>query len=133
MYRIDKTNYGFKLTLGDFIKAAEMEQWVKDSEKQLQTQIAKFGVFVDMRTLKPLPQDAQALMEKGQKLYKGKGMERSVVILDSPVVTMQFKRLAQETGIYQWERYIDASKTKDWEKIGEAWLKNASDPDKSDK
>lgn len=133
MYRIDKTNYGFKLTFGDFMKAAEMEQWVKDSEKQLKTQTAKFGVFVDMRTLKPLPQDAQALMEKGQKLYKGKGMERSVVILDSPVVTMQFKRLAQQTGIYQWERYIDASKIKDWEKVGEAWLKNADDPDKGDK
>ena len=130
MYKIERKNYGFKLTFGDFIKATEMEQWVKESEKQIQSQVGKFGVFVDMRTLKPLPQDAQEQMEKGQKMYKGKGMERSVVILDSPVTTMQFKRLAQQSGIYQWERYIDASKTSDWEKIGEAWLKSAEDPDK---
>jgi hypothetical protein len=57
-------------------------------------------------------------------------MERSVVILSNTVTTMQFKRIAQETGIYQWERYIDASKTQNWEGIGKKWLVNAIDPDK---
>ncbi len=49
------------------------------------------------------------LMEEGQKEYKERGMTRSVVILDSAIMAMQFKRLAKDTGIYQWERYIDAS------------------------
>jgi hypothetical protein len=84
-----------------------------------------------MRNLKPLPPDAQASMEEGQKLYKQKGMERSVVILNSASLTMQFKRIAKETGIYEWERYVDASKTADWEKVGLDWVKKGVDPDKA--
>ena len=34
-----------------------------------------------------------------------------------------------ETGIYEWERYIDASKTPKWEEIGIEWLVNNIDPD----
>jgi len=34
-------------------------------------------------------------------------MVRSVVILANTITKLQFKRIAQETGIYQWERYID--------------------------
>ena len=46
-------------------------------------------------------------MQEGQKLFKNAGMERSVVILSTAMVTMQFKRIAKETGIYEWERYIE--------------------------
>ncbi|HMV41143.1 MAG TPA: hypothetical protein PK079_09135 [Leptospiraceae bacterium] len=60
-----------------------------------------------MRTLKPLPPESQIHMQEGQKLYKEKGMVRSVVILANTITKLQFKRIAQETGIYQWERYID--------------------------
>ena len=57
-------------------------------------------------------------------------MERSVVILDNVITTMQFKRIAQETGIYQWERYIDASSTGNWQKAGEDWIVKGIDMDK---
>jgi len=86
-------------------------------------------VFVDMRTLKPLPPDAQPIMVAGQQLYKEKGMQRSVVILADAVTTMQFRRLAKESGIYAWERYLDASSNADWKKVGEAWLTQGVDPD----
>jgi len=69
-------------------------------------------------------------MVKGLQLYKGKGMQRSAVILNSTVTTMQFKRLAKESGIYQWERYIDASKTANWTDVAVAWVKDGIDPDK---
>ena len=130
MYNIEKKEYGFKLTFGDFIKAEEMKQWVDTSKKVLLGAPSGFGVFVDMRTLKPLPSDAQKPMEEGQKLYKQKGMTRSVVILNSATTTSQFQRLAKESGIYAWERYIDASKKSDWENVGIDWLKNGKDPDK---
>ena len=130
MYKIDKTYYGFKLTFGDFIKEDEMKQWVEESRSALSGAPASFGVFVDMRTLKPLPPGAQSYMEEGQKLYKDKGMKRSVVILNSASIQMQFKRLAKESGIYAWERYIDASNTPNWEKVGVDWIMNGVDPDK---
>jgi hypothetical protein len=130
MYKIERKSYGFKLTFGGFIQAAEMQKWIKESETTLASSPAKFGIFVDMRNLKPLPPDAQTVMQTGQKLYKQKGMNRSVVILSDAITTMQFKRIAKQTGIYAFERYLDASKTPGYEKIGIAWIQNGVDPDK---
>ena len=130
MYKIEKMNYGFKLTFGDFINENEMKKWVEESKSVLQTAPKEFGIFVDMRTLKPLAPEAQKFMQEGQKFYKEKGMIKSVVILANAVTKMQFKRIAQETGIYQWERYIDESSNPNWEKTGIDWVQNGIDPDK---
>jgi hypothetical protein len=130
MYKIEKKDYGVKLTFGGFIQQDEMAQWVAESEKFLLSAPSKFGVFVDMRELKPLSKDAQIEMEKGQIAYKSKGMERSVVILDNPITTMQFKRIAKETGIHEWERYIDTSVNPGWEKAGIDWIVHAINPEK---
>lgn len=131
MYKIEKTNYGVKLTFGGFIKQEEMAQWYLDSQKIVSALPSKFGVFVDMRQLKPLPHEAELEMQKGQKLYKEKGMERSVAILNSAITTLQFKRIAQETGIYQWERYLDATNVPDWESVGRKWLTGGVDPEQA--
>ena len=130
MYSIQKTSYGYKLSFSGFINADEMAKWVSDSKSKLTSQTGKFGVFVDLRELKPLPPDAQNHMQEGQKLFKDKGMERSVVILKDTLTTMQFKRIAKETGIYNWERYIDTSKIDNWEKVGLDWISKGIDPDK---
>jgi len=82
-----------------------------------------------MRSLKPIPPESIPKMEEVQKHYKMKGMTRSVVILNTAITTMQFKRIAKETGIYEWERYLDASKIDDWENIGIKWLTDQIDPD----
>jgi len=92
---------------------------VKDAEPETEEEI-----------IEKITAEAEKEMQNGQKLYKKSGMERSAVILSSAVVTMQFKRIAQETGIYQWERYIDASKVANWEEVAKKWLVNAEDPDK---
>lgn len=130
MYKIEKTSYGVRLTFEGFMKQEEMAKWGTESAVFLRSMPSKFGVFVDMRGLKPLPQDAEMEMQKGQKLYKDRGMERSVVILANTVTTIQFKRIAHETGIYQWERYIDSSKVTNWEDVGTKWITNGDDPDK---
>lgn len=129
MYKIEKNPWGYKLTFADFITADEMAKWVDESKAALAGAPSQFGIFVDMRTLKPLDPESQKLMQDGQKLYKGKGMQRSVVILANSVLAMQFKRIGKETGIYEWERYIDASKTTNFEQVGLAWLKDGVDPD----
>ena len=128
VYRIDKQPYGYRLTFDGFIAKDEMTQWVADIQKALAGAPGSFGVFVDMRTLKPLQVDARQEMKKGQVAFKTSGVQRSVVILNDPVTTMQFRRLGRETGIDKWERYIDASAEPDWEVGGVAWLKNAKEP-----
>jgi len=130
MYNMEKTGYGVKITFGGLINIDEMKKWVAESKKIVSSLPTKFGVFVDMRASKPLDNNSQTVMQEGHKLYKEAGMERSVVILANAVITMQFKRIAKETGIYEWERYIDASKTLNWEEVGTKWLVNYIDPDK---
>ncbi len=132
MYRIEDADFGYKLTFGGFIREAEMEQWLDESKTMLANAPDEFCVFVDMRSLMPLPHESELFMREGQRFYKEKGMLRSVVILDNTVTAMQFKRIAQEeSGIYAGERYIDASQTPDWEKVGVVWLMDQVDPDKN--
>lgn len=128
MYKIEKQDYGFRLTFGGSIGAEEISRWLQESREVLADQEDEFFVFVDMRTLIPLDRDSQVHMHEGQQLYRRKGMLRSVVILSSPVVATQFRRIGGETGIGKWERYIDASNVSDWEEVGMNWLLHAIDP-----
>ena len=57
-------------------------------------------------------------------------MERSAVALANSIIALQFRRLAQDSGIYQWERYVDGSTEENWEKVAESWIVNGKDPDK---
>jgi len=129
MYKIEKRPSGFLLTFGGFIEKDEMNRWMEESRTQLTGTRAPFGVVIDMRTLAPLPADAQVTMVEGQKLYKDAGMERSAVILANPVTKAQFRRLAQQSGIYAWERYLDASSEPNWQAKAISWVKSGADPD----
>jgi len=129
MYTTEKTDYGMKYTFGGLISAEECRGWLKESAQLLDESDGGFCVFVDMRTLAPLDPEGQDVMQEGQRLHRQRGMKRSVVILSSPVIRMQFQHIALDTGIYQWERYIDASQTPNWEQVGLDWLLNVIDPD----
>ncbi|MCD6380209.1 hypothetical protein J7M07_07180, partial [bacterium] len=133
MYMIEKNNYGYRLCFSGFIEKDEMSEWKKESEEILANQTGKFSVFVDMRELTSLPADSRIEMEEGQKLFKEKGMERSVVILGSAITTSQFKRIAKSSGIYECERYINSESDENWEKMGKDWIIVGIDPDKVEK
>lgn len=130
MYTIEKKKYGFRFVFSGFITAQEMTNWLEEVRKHLATPVSKeFGVFVDMQEMMPLPDEVQKIIVDGQALCKSNGMVRSVVILKSSVLSMQFRRLAKESGIYQWERYLSSSGNPDYEKAGEAWITSGLDPD----
>lgn len=130
MYKIEQTQIGFKLTFGGTITKEELDSWFEESKKALSTCKKPFGVIVDMRNLEPLPPDVQADMVKGQMLYRNGGLQRSAVILSDRVVALQFMRLAKESGIYNYERFIDASSDAQWEKHAEEWVGFGIDPDR---
>ena len=129
MFNIEKQSYGFKLTFSGIVEIDEMKNWVSESKKVLAAQSSGFNVMIDMRNLKPVSQEVKDETEKGQQLYKQKGMSKSVVILASAILTLQFRRIAKDTGIYAWERYINASKTDNWEEVALNWLIKGIDPD----
>jgi len=129
LYKIEKKEFGFWLTFGGMIYVEEAKEWATNFENDLKSFPDGFHVFVDMRTLKPLDKETQEFMSQGQIAAKDYGMIRSVVILSNPVTTLQFKRIAQKTGIYEYERYIDASTDPNWEQTGLDWLLEEKDPE----
>ena len=129
MYLIERTNFGLHLTFGGVILEPEMNVWLDEMTKIVDEIPGDFLVFVDMRTIGPVPHDAQLVLEKGQKYAQENGMVRSVVILSDSLTRMQFTRIAKKSGIYEWERYIDASTTDEWEKKGMDWILDCVDPD----
>jgi hypothetical protein len=128
VYKIEKTDLGFYLTFGGDMTKDEMEKWYEDSEQVLTGQQAPFGVIIDMRTLAPLRVEAQGAMVRGQSMYRSRGMQRSCVILDDAITTIQFMRLARKSGIFKYERYIDASAHRDWLLEARNWVRNAIAP-----
>jgi hypothetical protein len=130
VYKIEKRPSGFLLTFGGFIEKDEMDRWFAESVVVLQGAVAPFGVIIDMRVLQPLRPEVQAVMVEGQKRYMTAGMQRSCVIVANAITAAQFKRLAKESGIYAFERYLDAEQTPDWTKPAVAWVKEGVDPDR---
>jgi hypothetical protein len=130
LYKITKEKFGFQLTFGGTIGLDEMLHWRDDARTVLIGARKTFGVLIDMRTLRPggVQPDAQAVMVEGQGLFKTAGMERSCVILESAAVTMQFERLAKQSGIYSFERYINAAAHPDWQVKALSWIERKIDP-----
>jgi hypothetical protein len=117
------------LTFAGSISPDEMAAWVEDSKNVLAGQTSKFGVLVAMRDLSPLTPSAKEKMQEGQILYKEKGMVRSAVVVSQGFLATQFKMIAQQTGIYEWERYIDSESNPNWEQVAIDWIKNGKDFD----
>jgi len=129
MYTIEQTVFGFQITFAGKMDEDELREWAADSRERLRDSPDEFGVLVDMRDLKLLSDDEQRVMREGQQHYQDAGMVRSSVILDSAILTLQFRRLARESGIYEWERYINAGTTDDWHQQAVDWLVDGIDPD----
>lgn len=128
MYKIEKKTSGYLLIFKGSIDAREMQQWLEELREILEAAPRSFGTIVDMRELEPLQSDAQAIMVKGQELAKKKGKKRTAVIVNNPVTEMQFRRLTKTSGIYESERFLDASANPDWWKFAVDWVKQGIDP-----
>ncbi len=127
MYKIEKKNYGLKLTFEGFIQSEEIQEWSKEMVGLLENMPDTFGMLIDMRRLKPLPAESQMAMETVQKLF-AKRVQRSATIVDNVITNMQFKRIGKKTGVNQTKIYIDASKSNDWETAGRLWITKAIEP-----
>ena len=123
MYTITLRPSGYILKFSGNIQLDEMQNWYNDSIKYLEDAPESFGVIVDMTRLQPLTPEVQRLMVDGQELYRNAGMQRSSVILQNPIIKLQFNRLAKESGIIIIERYFDGSTPGAIDRAIE-WVKN---------
>jgi hypothetical protein len=106
-----------------------MLAWLYDARRKLTDAAAPFGLILDLRTLAPLAPAAQRVFNRGLQLFQEKGLRRSAVIVLDATIKADFTRLAKESGIYRWERYISAESTRDWQARALAWVSEGIDPD----
>ena len=128
MYKIEKTDYGFRLEYEGFILADEMREWLEDCKKALEDVSGEFTVMVDMRKMKTLPPDAKKILEEGQRYYASKGGIRSAVITSDVITKEQQRNIGVRSGVTEFEKYIDGSQP-DWEQKALDWLVNKIPPE----
>lgn len=129
MYELVETEYGIRMVTHGFIQNDEVKRMGREAARLVSKQRKGFGVLHDMRGMSTLPPEARAVMKLNMEAAKNAGMGRSAQILDDPVTTLQFNRLAREVGIDDTMRQIDASKTKDCERAAVDWIVKGIEPD----
>lgn len=124
------TEYGVRVHAPGYITPAEARAWFEDLKLRVLAREGRpFGLLVDARTQKANPPETQDVVKESMLWLRSNGMERSVVVLDSTVALIQILRLSKASGVYAYERYLDASKDADWERRAEDWIIRAIDPD----
>jgi hypothetical protein len=128
MYKIEKTDYGFRQEFEGFIQADEMSQWLEETKKLLEDVTEEYKVLVDMRKMKTLPPESKVILEEGQRLHVEKGGRGSAVIVDNVITKEQQRNLGARSGVGEREVYIDGSEP-DWEQKALNWLLHGISPD----
>lgn len=129
MFTIENTNYGLQVTIVGGLDPSDAESWLQRIERALENVERPFGVLVDVREAKLFQQDAQAALKQGMEACAKAGMERATVVLNGAVATLQARRLARETGIASWQRYVDAASDPSWRNKALGWIVHGRDPE----
>jgi hypothetical protein len=130
MYKIEETEYGFKMTLTGFIQKEELKGWSREAAQVLRRQKAGFGALIDTRGMSPLPPDAREFWRRNEVVAKKAGLGRCAHISDDPITMMQFTRIAREVGTIENIRHINASSVPNWEEVALNWIIKGIDPNK---
>ena len=129
MHAIGFLPCGFHVIFAGQVTTLELLTWLNEVRLSLEGAPKNFGLLLDLRTLSPLSPGATMVLSKGLHLYQKKGLHRTAVVVQSEVTKKEFTRLAKESGIYQWERYLSAEDTPDWHGRGIAWISHGIDPE----
>jgi len=129
MYEVHRTDYGVKIVFQGFLKEEELRNWSHEVAGVTKLLPRGFCVLHDMRGMRPLPPEARQLMKRNMEEAKRAGMRKSAQIVDDAITAMQFKRLANEVGIAETTRQINASLTPDCERAAVDWIVKGIDPD----
>lgn len=130
MYTMERTTYGLFIKVRDSLSKAEAEQWVKDLKAATTEINGEFGVIADLRQVLILSPESKDAVQAGEMYAREHGLVRSVIILGDEITAQQMKGIARCSGVYEWERYIDATGEPNWEQVAVDWILNAVDPDK---
>jgi hypothetical protein len=128
MQRVSAADYGFDIVFGGPLSREEADDLVEELDRKLPPPGGRFGLLVDSRQARSYPPEVQQAFRRGILLCAERGMERSVVVLDSEVSDLHARRLGKETDTLAGTRYIDARTHPDWRRIARQWLLHGIEP-----
>jgi hypothetical protein len=129
MHRIEETPYGYRVTFEGFLQRNDAGTLLDSMRSKVRPREGGFSVLVDMRSSRAFPFEAQEAVKQAILHCKEVGLERNAVVLNGAIAALQARRLARETGIEAYIRYIDAASEPEWERVAVDWLKDGIDPD----
>lgn len=130
MYNIEVTEYGMKHTFCGVLDNHELQRWYEESMQLISSFGKQFNMVMDMRDLKPLGRQAEEVFYEATALIGQHGFKRGAVIIENPEVIRQMRQIAKRANVQHKERYIDATTTRNWEKLSQDWVVAGIDPDR---
>jgi len=128
MYGIDKTPFGYHVTIEGSLSDSETAQLKQEVAGRLSDQTAAFSVIVDLRKLIPPHRDGLKILRDCAEFALRAGMIRIAIIYTSPVVREQIKQTAFMSGRNPVGRYIDATGTEDPERVARDYVESGIEP-----
>lgn len=125
---VTPTTYGYRTEISAPLQAADVKMWTEEIRSVVRGRPA-FSQLVDIRNNTARDEDTTRMIEETMQWVRANGLQRSAVIVASPTLKMQVQRLARNTGVDTYERYLDAASDPQWEQKALAWLERGVDPD----
>ena len=131
MYKIEKTAYGLRVTMGGVYSANEIRTYIEEKEKLISEITGPFSMLVDLRSAIPPDRHDQKLLEESQIRMKRQNLLRMAIITRSPVVHMRGNQIAIDAGIDDRTRIINATAISEWETLALEWIVDGIEPELS--
>ncbi len=129
MFELKKTLYGVSITVSpDLTESKDIRSALKQVMLMINEFEGDFSAFTDLRNFETLPLNVQELIVSLKKWFSKKGMKRSVVILNSAYLTEHFKHYGRNSGLYEFERYLDTSFNSKWKLVALDWVMHGIEP-----
>lgn len=125
----EATSYGVRITVSDPQSSEDLSRFTAQLRNGIGSR-QTFGLLVDLRLqVTRRPKEEAAVIVDAMKTARSLGLTRSAVVASNAKTTFAIRQLAFSTGVYEWERYFDASTNSEWEKAALDWIENGTDPD----
>ena len=128
MHEITKEKYGVKIVVAGLISDDEVESAISELKNIFMQMKGEYCAIVDIRDCKAVTEKGQKIISEAMMFSRESEILRSAIIVSNPVAAAQYRRMAIESGIYNRQRYIEASVFENWEELALDWINNGVDP-----
>lgn len=129
MYQIDVMPYGVRLTFEGAMDAEEAETFTVEYRKALDSIPSECSILVDCRKAWPSSPAALFMLSSAYREGRTHGLNRVAVILTSDTLRNQISLSSKREGELSMLRFIDASKSLNWETIALDWIDRGIEPE----